>query len=404
LSQVLGQRGAVGAARTRWTRSTLLVVEVGLSLVLLLGAGLLLRSLTALQRTDLGFDPSGLTVFMVSLPAARYPGEQVIATHERLDEQFGALPGVSGVARISGLPLGVSENVLSFTRPDQPPPPPGQGPIALYRVVDPEYFSTMNISVLAGRIFEPSDRQGAQRVVVISRRMADVFWPGENPVGRPIQISGQNEAVVIGIVANVRSQTLAMQAQPEMYVPHAQTSLRSVMYVVESSLATPQVLSAARDVVRRLDTRLPLIFPGSMSALVDDQLAQPRFYLVLLGLFAVLAVVLAAVGIYGVVAYVVTQRTREIGVRMALGARQHDVVTLMLWQGLRPAAAGMTIGALAALGAGRAMRGLLYEVPPHDPMTFVGVSGVLLAVVLLACAIPARRASGVPPADALRSE
>jgi ABC-type antimicrobial peptide transport system permease subunit len=206
------------------------------------------------------------------------------------------------------------------------------------------------------------------------------------------------------VVSNVRSQALARVADPEMYVPHAQTTLRSIMYVVKSAAEPAQVLAAARDLVRRLDSRLPLIFPGAMSALVDEQLARPRFYLLVISLFAVLAVVLAAVGIYGVVAYVVTQRTREIGVRVALGARQGEVVALMLWQGLRPAALGMALGLLAAVAAGRLMQGLLYEVPPHDPLTFVAVSGVLLAVVLVACAIPARRASGVPPAEALRSE
>jgi putative ABC transport system permease protein len=403
LAQSLGQRGTIGARRSRWTRSALLVAEVGLSLVLLLGAGLLLRSLSALQDTELGFDPGNVTVFMVSLPPARYPAPQVLATHERLDEQLRALPGVTHVARISGLPLGVSENVFNFTRPDQPPPPPGQAPVALYRVVDPEYFETMRIPLVAGRTFTPADRAGAQPAVVISRRMADMFWPGENPVGRPIQVNDGAPGLVVGVVADVRSQAVARQSDPEMYVPHAQTSLRSVMFVVRSSVNSAQVLSAARDVVRRLDPRLPLIFPGAMSDLVDEQLARPRFYLVLISLFAVLAVVLAAVGIYGVVAYVVTQRTREIGVRMALGAKQADVVTLMLWQGLRPAVLGMLVGLAVAVAAGRVIQGLLYEVQPHDPATIAGVSGVLLVVVLLACAIPARRASGVPPAEALRS-
>jgi putative ABC transport system permease protein len=180
--------------------------------------------------------------------------------------------------------------------------------------------------------------------------------------------------------------------------------VRSVMYVIKSSVDTPQVLSAARDIVRRLDARLPLIFPGALTDQVDQQLARPRFYLVLLSLFAVLAVVLAAVGVYGVVAYLVTQRTREIGVRMALGAKQSEVVRLMLWQGLRPAVVGMAVGLGVAAAAGRFVQQLLYEVRPHDPLTFAGVSALLLAVVLLACAIPARRASGVPPADALRSE
>jgi putative ABC transport system permease protein len=268
--------------------------------------------------------------------------------------------------------------------------------------------------VLAGRGFTAADRQGSQRVVVISRRMADMFWPGEDPVGRPILL-GQ-PAIVVGVVGNVRSQTLAMEAMPEMYVPHAQTTLRSIMYVVKSmggsrsdptsspTAATSQVLSAARQVVQKLDPRLPLIFSGSMSDLVDRQLARPRFYVVLLGLFAALALILAAVGIYGVVAYLVTQRTREIGVRMVLGANQREVVGLMLWQGLRPAVAGMALGLVVAMLTGRLIQGLLYQVQPHDPLTVASVSLTLLAVVLIACVIPALRASAVAPADALRSE
>jgi putative ABC transport system permease protein len=404
LAQALGQRGTVGTGGSRWTRSALLVAEVGLSVVLLLGAGLLLRSLWTLQDTDLGLDPQGVTVFMISLPESRYPGPQVIPTHELLHERLAALPGVLQVARISGLPLGVSEIVLSFSRPDQPPPPPGRGPVALYRVADAQYFDTLRIPVLAGRAFRPEDRDGSQPVVVISRRMADVFWPGEDPVGRPIEISGQDPAIIVGVVGNVRSQALARQADPEMYMPHAQTGSRSVMYVVKSPLPAGQVLAAAREVVQGMDSRLPLMFPSSMAELVGEQLARPRFYLALLAMFAGLAVVLAAVGVYGVVAYVVTQRTREIGVRMALGASPRGVVMLMLWQGLRPAVAGMAIGLVVAIGAGRLMQGLLHEVQPHDPLTLAGVSGVLLAVVLIACAIPAHRASSVPPAEAVRGD
>jgi predicted permease len=404
LSQALGQRGAVGTGRSLWTRSALLVAEVALSVVLLLGAGLLLRSLVALQEAHIGFDPEGLTVFTVSLPPARYPEPQVVAAHERIDEQLRALAGVTRVARISGIPLGTSENVHSFTRADRPPPPPGQEPTVLYRIVDSDYFETLKIPIVAGRAFQPGDRDGGQRVVIVSRHMADVIWPGEDPVGHPVTVSSFGSALVVGVAGDVRSQTLTAPAQPEMYVPHAQTTARTITYVVKSALPSAQVLSAARDAVRRLDSRLPLIAPGSMAQLVDDHLARPRFYLVLLGLFAVLAVVLAAIGIYGVVAYVVSQRTRVIGVRMALGARQRDVIGLMLWQGLKPAISGMAIGLAVAVAAGRVIRGLLYEIQPNDPLTLVGVSALLLAIVLLACAIPARRASSVPPAEALRGE
>jgi putative ABC transport system permease protein len=404
VGQALGHRGAVGSSRSRWTRSGLLVAEVGLSVVLLLGAGLLLRSLSAMQKTDLGFRPEGLSAFTISLPAARYPAEQVATAHERLDELLRGVPGVTEVARISGLPMGPSENVRSFTRADQPPPPPGQAPGALYRVVDPEYFTTMKIPLLKGRGFLPTDRASTEPVLIISRRMADVFWPGEDPVGRSIRFSNRDQATIVGVVGNVRSQTLTLEAQPEMYVPHAQSGVRALMYVVSSTLPSTQVLAAARDVVRAFDTRVPLIGPSAMSSVVDEQLARPRFYLVLLTLFAVLAVVLAAVGIYGVVAYVVSRRTREIGLRMALGASQRGVVALMLWQGLRPAAVGLVLGVLVSIGAARLIEGLLYQVTPHDPATFVAVSVLLLGIVLIACAVPASRASAVPPADALRAE
>jgi putative ABC transport system permease protein len=404
LSQSLGHRGAVSGDGTTWTRSALLVAEVALSLVLMLGAGLLLRSLHALEDTDLGFASDHLTVFMVSLPTARYPQAQVIATHDQLDEQLRAMPAVTEVARISGLPLGPSESVLSFTRPDRPPSAPGREPVALFRVVDAEYFEVMQIALRSGRGFSPTDRAGTPIVAIISQRMAEVFWPGEDPVGRPIAISGQAPGTVIGVVDNVRSQGMARPADPEMYMAHAQTGLRSITYVVKSALDTPQVLASARQVVRRLDARLPLVFSGSMRALVDEQLARPRFYVVLLGGFALLALSLAAVGIYGVVAYVVTRRTREIGLRMALGARQRDVVALVLWQGLRPAAVGVTLGLGVAVAAGQVMQGLLYEVQPHDPMTWVLVPAVVCLIVVAACAIPARRASTLPPVDALRRE
>jgi putative ABC transport system permease protein len=404
VAQALGRRGAIGSSRSGWTRSALLVGEVALSAVLLLGAGLLLRSLSALQDTRIGFDPDQLTVFTISLPPSRYPDPQVIAAHERLDDQLRALPGISDVARISGLPLGPSENVQNVVRGDRPEPPPGQAPSALFRVVDADYFRTMRIPVVAGRAFQPADRTGAPRVAVVSRRMADTFWPGEDPVGRPARVSGFGDLTVVGVVGNIRSQTLDAVASPEMYVPHAQTSVRTVTYVVRSSLQSSQVLAAAREVVRGMDSRLPLIWPGSMQQLVDEQLARPRFYLVLIGLFAVLAVALAAIGIYGVVAYAVSQRTREIGVRMALGARRGAVIRLMLWQGLKPAALGMAAGVAVAAVTGRLIQGMLYEIHPHDPETFAVVSALLLAVVLIACLIPATRASSVAPADALRGE
>ncbi len=399
----LGQRGTVtgggGAGR-----QVLLAAEVGLSLVLLVGAALLLRSLAAQQRIDPGFRSDGLTTFLVALPAARYPEDRVVATFDRLDDTLAAMPGVERVARISGLPLGPSENVQNFTRVDRPAPAPGLVPGALYRVVDPDYFETLAIRVTRGRAFRPTDTSRAPRVAVVSETLARTHFPGEDAVGKIIRINGPEPVEIVGVAADVHSQQWQAPADPELYVPHAQTGARAITFVVKSPRPTADVLAAAREVVRAEDTRLPLVFPGSLRALEESALARPRFYLWLLGLFAVLAATLAGVGLYGVVAFAVAQRRREIGVRMALGAGQRTVVTQMLWQGLLPALGGIAAGLVASVALTRLIASLLFGVAPTDPATFAAVAAGLAVVAAGACAIPALRASRVSPTEALRSE
>jgi putative ABC transport system permease protein len=403
LSQAFASRGSVGRGRSMWTRSLLLTAEVALSLVLLLGAGLLLRSLAAQQNTELGFAADNRAVFAISLQGAAYPADRVVQVFDQLKEQVAALPGVEQVGLVSALPLGTAENVYNFIRPDNPPASPGLTPSARHQSADANYFATMGIPVLAGRAFTAADREGAPAVAIISKGMAEKFWPDVNPIGRPIDIGGELSTIV-GVVGDVRSLEVTQAPQPEMYQPLAQTRWRGMRFVVKSNLDSAEILAGARQIVRGFDSRLPLVAPGTMEELVDEHLARPRFYLLLLSLFSGLAMVLAAVGIYGVVAYVVSQRTREIGVRMALGARQREVVTLMLLQGLRPAAAGIAVGIVAALALGRVASGLLYTVRPTDPITFAGVTVVLMVVVVIASAIPAMRASAVPPSQALRGD
>lgn len=352
--------------------------------------------------------------FGPSLKLARVPLSQAFASRGSITSRGGrgrsmwtrSLLLTGEVALSLVLLLGTAENVFVFAKPDEPARAPGQVPIARHQVADADYFSTLGIPVMAGRSFTPADREGAAPVAIISRRMADLFWPGQDPVGRPIRIGPPTNPVstIVGIVGDVRSLEMTEAPQPEMYQPLAQSGARSMRYILKSNLDSAEVLAGVRQAVRSFDSRLPVISPGTMTALVDDHLARPRFYLLLLGLFSALAVVLAAVGIYGVVAYVVSQRTREIGVRMALGARPREVVGLMLWQGLRPAAAGVVIGIVVALAVGRAASGLLYTVRPTDPITFVGVTVVLMVVVLIASVIPAMRASAVPPSESLRGE
>ena len=405
LVSLLNVRSETGSRRTRWSRSALLVAEVGLSLMLLVGAGLLLRSMYRLQAIEPGFKSGNITIFTIGLPGARYAKPpDVVRAFNQLDERLSAIPGVEIVGRINGIPLGPGENVLSFTRTDRPAPGPGQVPNALYRTVDDDYFRTAGIPLVAGRFFDSRDSADGQPTVIISREMAAEFWRGEDPVGKTISLERGTVRTIAGVVAGVRSSNIQQPPQPEMYVPHVQTPSRTATYLVRSPQPEGQVLSAAREVVRAMDPRLPVIQPGTFKALEDAALARPRFYLLLLALFAVLAVALAAIGIYGVVAYVVSQRTREIGVRIALGARTSSVIGLVIWQGLRPAFIGVVLGIIGAIQFRQLISGLLYEIEPLDPATIALVIVMLSAIVLLACLIPARRAARIPPASALRSE
>jgi putative ABC transport system permease protein len=400
-------RGEIGAAGRRRGRSLLLVAEVSLSLVLLAGAGLMTRSFAEIQAIRPGFDPDGVTSFTVSLPAARYSGPAaVLQAHAEIDARLAALPGVTSVGRIRGLPLGTGEDAFTFTRPDRPPPAPGRAPAVIYRVVDPEYFQTMRIPVRAGRAFTDRDGDGAPPVLVVSRRAAERFWPGEDPIGKTAAIQKGDGAArtIVGVVADVRSQALTSEPVPEFYVPHAQDPSPAVTYVVRSAQPAGGVLAAARQVVQGFDPKLPIVGAASMRQRVHDASARPRFSLALIGAFAALGLLLAAVGIYGVVAYAVGQRTREIGVRMALGARPAEVASLVLWQGMRPAIAGVGVGLLATLAGGRLVANLLYRVRPHDVTTLAVVVGLVLAIVVAACLVPARRATRIAPSTALRSE
>ena len=405
LGSLLNVRSETGSRRTRWSRSALLVAEVGLSLMLLVGAGLLLRSMYRLQAIDPGFKADNITIFTIGLPGARYPKPpDVVRAFTDLDDRLSALPGVEIVGRINGIPLGPGENVLSFTRTDRPDPGPGQVPNALYRTVDDDYFRAAGIPLVAGRFFDSRDGAEGQPTIIISKEMADEFWRGEDPIGKTISLERGTVKTIVGVVAGVRSSNIEQPPQPEMYVPLVQTQSRSATYLIRSPQPEGQVLSAAREAVRAMDPRLPLIQPGTFKALEDAALARPRFYLLLLTLFAVLAVALAAIGIYGVVAYVVSQRTREIGVRIALGARTGSVIRLVVWQGLRPALLGVVLGIVGAIQFRQLISGLLYEIEPLDPPTIALVIVLLSGIVLLACLVPARRAAKIPPASALRSE
>lgn len=404
-----GGRGATGGPGR--ARGLILGAEVALSVTLLLGAGLLLRSLGEMRSVRPGFEPDGVAHFSFSLPDSRYPDEdQGVRFVESVTSRLAALPGVEGSGFIIGLPFGRTNIFGGFTRTDRPPPEPGETPTAAYRAIDPGYLQVLGIPVVAGRGFEPSDRDGTAPVALVNETFVRQYFPDESALGKQIDVQvsvGYPDTLprtIVGIVGDVRARTLTQPAEPAMYVPAAQAGSTFGAFVVKSSRDGSEMLRAAREVLASVDAQVPMSRPGTMSELLAADTARHTFYLLLIGLFAVLALTLAAVGTYGVVAYGVAQRTREIGVRMALGARAREVVSLVVWQGLRPAILGAVTGVILAVWSGRIIQGLLYDVAPWDPLSLAGVAGVLIAVVALACALPARRAAHIPPAIALRSE
>lgn len=404
-----GGRGDVTRGEGGRGRAAILASEVALSVVLLVGAGLMVRSLAQMSRVEPGFDAAGVTTFRLSLPGARYDPDARVAFMDRLIERLEATPEVEGAAVVVAPPLSSVSVFGGFTRQDQPPPEAGDVPSANWRSAGVGALEMLGIPIVEGRPFRSSDRHESEAVVIVTERLAREFFPEGSPIGRRIDVqvsTGYPDTLartVVGVMGDIRGSRITQAPRPEIIIPFAQAG-SGFPHVLMRGPDPAAMLEAARRELQSLDPEIPMMQPGTMDELVEAQLAQPRFYLVLLALFAGLAVVLAAVGMYGVVAYAVSQRTREIGVRMALGARVSQVVRLVLVQGLRPALFGIVVGLLAAWWGGSLMRGLLYEVAPQDPLTLVAVPAVLLAVVVLACAIPARRASRIPPAIALRNE
>jgi putative ABC transport system permease protein len=409
-AQTLREAGRGGTGGRHKSRSLILAVEVALSVCLLLGAGLMLRSLVRMNRVEPGFTADGVTQFRIGLPGASYDPARGVAFIERARTELAALPGVEEVGFAVGLPLSGLHIYGGFERTDRPEPAPGEGPTATYGAFDPGYLPAMRIELLAGRNFAAGDRAGSQPVAIVNRTLADRYFPGEDPIGRQIELKvsvGFAEGTprtIVGVIEDVHAQSLTIVPEPTMYVPEAQAGARFGHFVVRSTRPPEEIVRAAREVVTRLDAQVPLVRPGAMSELLAADTARHEFYLTLIGLFAAVALTLSAVGMYGVVAFVVEQRTREIGLRMALGARARQIVSLVVWQGLRPTLLGAAAGVVGALAAGRVLAGLLFEVSTADPLTLVGVTAVLLGVVALACTLPARRAARVPPGIALRAE
>jgi putative ABC transport system permease protein len=382
------------------------IVEIGLALVLLVGAGLLIRSFARLLDVKPGFDPSRTVTMRLSLPGARYGGDgQSSQFFARFFEQVDALPGVTAAGSISWLPLAAGGAATSMTIVGQAVPPKGLEPVTDVRVISHRYLEAMGIPLLRGRLFNELDAADLKGRVVINETMARTYWPGQDPIGKHVKINWDDiEDEVIGVVGDVRHTGLDGEIRAMTYWPYARYPYGTMTIAVRTSGEPGTIVHAITAVVRKLDPELVVANVKTMDEVVSDSVAQRRLTMTLLTIFATAALLLAAVGIYGVIACSVTQRTQEIGIRMALGAQRGDVLGMVIRQAMSLTLAGVAAGAVAAGGLTRLMTGLLFEVTPFDPATFVGVAAVLASVALLASYIPGRRATRVDPVIALRAE
>jgi len=408
-----GGRG-MGSARDT-VRNVLVAAEVALALTLLTGAGLLVRSAINLQAVRPGFDPSGVVTARLALPQPAYADPaRVTRTFTEIVDRLKASPGVTAAAVVSGAPMGPGGGGSNGLIPEGRPLAMESTIDARLRIITPDYLSAMRIPLKQGRAFTPQDAAGRERVMIVSEGFARRAWPNESAIGKRVACceGGPDDPrwkTVVGVAGDVRSVGPAVDAVPEFYLPIDQAPaeawdwLQRALTIVARGRDAGTVTTAMRDAVRVVDPTLPLYSISTMNDAIRAATAEARFHTMLLGAFGVLGLILAAVGIYSVIAYFVSLRTHEIGVRMALGARPRDVVRLMTWQGLRPILVGVAVGTAAALAATRLLRGSLYGVSASDPLTLTVVAASLVAVGLVATLIPARRATRVDPTRALQS-
>jgi putative ABC transport system permease protein len=411
-SFAFGSRGVVGTS-TKATRRLLVVSELAFAAMLLVGSGLLIRSYLQLQRIEPGFDPEGVVTFDLSLPTAKYPGpanlEAFVST---LLARLQTEPGVESAAIAFGLPFTSDLNAITgFRREDQPEPDSASMPSASMRIVSADYFRTMRIPIRSGRAFDRRDTAAAPEVVLINERAAERFFAGVNPIGQQIRVSAQlarharnGPKTIVGIVGNVKYDGLDEETPAEIYLPYDQHRVDAFTVAVRTAADPLAIVPSSRRIVAELDSQLPLANIKSLASLVDASIAERRFTMVVFLAFAGVAAALSAIGVYGVLSYLVSQRTKEIGVRLAIGASPSSVVWLFVREGIVLTTVGLTAGLIGALIAGRWIQSLLFDVTPADPTTFAGVACALTVAAVLATYLPARRAARVDPTEALRAE
>ncbi len=404
----LKESAAAGGSRgTRRLRTTLVVSEVALATVLLVTAGLLVRSYGNLQRVSPGFDASNVMTMAVTLPEYKYADAAARQRFfEGLLERVEQLPGVTATGLVNVLPFSTYDRGSRFTIDGQPAPEPGREPSIAYRVASPGYDQAMGIPLVAGRFFDRRDTPDVERVAIVNRRAVEEHFAGDLPLGRRIRMTGSDATwlTIVGVIGDVRHSSLTVAAQSEVYVPLSQASPAMMMLAARATTRPENLTAAIRSAVQAIDPDQPIYHVRTLESLVGDALLPSRTSASMVTLFSVLALILAAIGIYGVVAYGVSQQAREFGVRMALGATPRDVVRLVLRQGLLMIGAGVALGVAGALGVSGLLRGVLHGVSSTDPATYVTAAILLVMSGVVACAVPAWRASATRPVSALRGE
>ena len=398
-------KGSSGGRAGVGVRSAFVVAELALALVLLVGAGLLMRTLTNLRSVDPGFAPENLLAADIAPPAIGYEkAPQVRTFYRSLLERVADAPGVQQAAIVSVLPFSGNDTDTGFEIEGRPKPSnPGERPVAWVRIVSAGFLRTLGLRLESGRFIEPTDRDGTERVAVINRALANQYWPNNNPVGTRI-FAGDNPVTIVGVVADVHHRSLQEEPRGQMYLPYEQYTGRRMTVVLKSAGEPTALVPVLREAVAALDPNLPLSNVSTMDRLMAESLALPRMLTILMGAFAAASLLLAAIGLYGLMAYTVTLRTQEFGVRMALGAASRDVLGLVIGQAARLAAIGITVGAIASYGAARLISTLLFGVNPDDITTFASTAALLASIAVLASYLPARRAIRVDPVTALRAE
>ena len=402
-----GGRSATEGRGRHKLRSLLIVCEVSLSLVLLVSAGLLIRSFFLLRNVDPGFNPENVLTASISLPPGTYTDDaQISKFYSRVIEESKRLPGVESAAAILPLPLGRSQMTTTFTIAGQPDPGPGHRPTSAVRIITPDYFNAMKIPVAQGRAFAETDTDKSPKVVIVNETLARQYFQQESPIGKRLDL-GINDinGEIVGVVGDVRNKNLDGEAGPEYYVPLQQVPFNFMTLVIRTKNSDPGSLAGPlRGVVQELDHDLPVYKIQPMQKFVADSVARQRFSMTLLALFAGLALALALIGIFSVMSFLVAQRTHEFGIRMALGAKNRNILGLVIKQGMTLVLLGVLIGVGATLAITRVMSSMLFGVAANDPLTISTVSVTLAVVALFACLAPARRATRVDPMVALRDQ